>query len=542
MKNNLLMKLISVRIKGMFRSYGNNLPGKRKNKKGVIVLFGLLMIYLIAVFEVMFVMMYDSLSVFCTMELTWLYFALAGLLAAAVTIFLNVFTTQNQLYNAKDNELLLAMPIPPGLILMSRMAVLLATALGSVLLVMIPAVGVYLFRIGPLSAFQWVGILLSVFAAALTAQVITCILGLLLHMFLRKIKNKAIGSMIFMVVFLVLYFVIYAKVGTFLSYLTANGEEIAAAVKLWAAPFYALGMACNGSVFHMVLLITGAAILFGLAYWVLSATFIKSVQGKSSAHGQKKVSRNVKIFTQNTPLHAVYRKELRKFLTSSVYITNYGIGLIMILGCAAAAVIFRGKIVEYMDIFGNMTPYMPLLIAAMLCFLNGMACLTAPSVSLEGKNLWVMRAMPISGRDILLGKLRLHLTLTGTCSTIAGLVMSVTMECSIVEIILVTIVSAAIAAVSGMLGLVYNLLLPNFKWLNEAVPCKQGMAAGLAIFSNFGIGLLGVLLYVILSKLTGGMDPAVFLGIITGILFLGGFTLYRLITGWGGRRYESFQC
>lgn len=542
MKNNLLIKLITVRIKGMFRSYGNNLPGKRKNKKGVMVLFGLLMVYLIAVFEVMFVMMYNSLSVFCTMGLTWLYFALAGLLAAAVTIFLNVFTTQNQLYNAKDNELLLAMPLSPGMILMSRMAVLLASALGSVLLLMVPAVGVYIFRIGTLSMLQWLGILLSVLAAALTAQVVACILGFLLHLFLRKIKNKAIGSMIYMVVFLILYFLIYSKVGTFLSYLVANGEEVAAAVKIWAAPFYALGMACNGAILHMTMLIIGAAILFALAYWVLSATFIKSVQGKSYATGTKKVSRGDKQYIQNTPIHAVYRKELRKFLTSSVYITNYGIGLIMLLGCPVMVVIFREKIMEYIGMFGNMTQYIPLIIAAMLCFLNGMACLTAPSVSLEGKNLWVMRAMPISGRDILFGKLKLHLTLTGTCSTLAGLIFSITMGCGIVEILLVTIVSAAIAAVSGMLGLVYNLLLPNFKWLNEAVPCKQGMAAGLAIFSNFGIALLGVLLYVVLNRLIDGMTPAVFLGIITAILLLAGFTLYRLIAGWGGRRYESFQC
>ena len=40
-----------------------------------------------------------------------------------------------------------------------------------------------------------------------------------------------------------------------------------------------------------------------------------------------------------------------------------------------------------------------------MAFCIATSCATAPSVSLEGKNLWVLRTMPISGKTVLLGKL-----------------------------------------------------------------------------------------------------------------------------------------
>ena len=44
---------------------------------------------------------------------SWLYFAVMGLMAIAVGIIGSVFSTYSTLYLAKDNDMLLAMPIKP---------------------------------------------------------------------------------------------------------------------------------------------------------------------------------------------------------------------------------------------------------------------------------------------------------------------------------------------------------------------------------------------------------------------------------------------
>ena len=51
----------------------------------------------------------------------WLYFALMGLLAMFLGAFGSVFNTYAGLYLAKDNDLLLSMPIPVRYIMASRL-------------------------------------------------------------------------------------------------------------------------------------------------------------------------------------------------------------------------------------------------------------------------------------------------------------------------------------------------------------------------------------------------------------------------------------
>ncbi len=538
MKNKLLLKLISIRMKAMLRNFGETLPGKKKSK-GILVLFAFLMLYLVVAFEFVFVMLWSSLTVLCTVGLTWLYFGLCGFLATALTVIFNLFATENQLYNASDNELLLAMPIRPGAILLSRIAVLLATALGSTLLTVAPAVGVYIYAFGALTAARLIGILASVLAVALGAQALACILGYLLHLLLRRVKNKAIGTMIFMLLFLGAYFTAYSQVGKFITYLAENGTEVAAFVKTWAAPFYALGLACAGEVFHSLLLIIGAAALFALVYWVLSATFIRSLQGKSAVGRARRSEARKTSYRRRSPVDTVCRKELRKLLTSPIHLTNSGLGCIMLLAAAVAAPFLADTVHSYLAVLPGMEAVLPLLIAAMVAVLGGMSCLTAPSVSLEGKSLWVMRAMPIAGRDVLLGKLKLHVVLTGTASVLAGLSASVSLGCALAEVLLVTAISAEIAVFTGMTGLLYNLLLPNFKWLNEATPCKQGLPVLFSMLTGMGIAVLGGVGWVLLANV---LSPALYLGILCVVLLGAVLLLYRAIVTGGARRFEAFEC
>ncbi len=538
MKNNLLGKLISIRLKAMLRNFGRNLPGKKKTK-GMTLLFAFLMLYLVAALEFMMVMLWNSLSVFCTARLTWLYFSMCGIVSLSMTVIFTVFMTQNQLYNATDNDLLLSMPIPPRDILFSRMAVLIAASFGTVLMVTAPAVGVYLYRIGPLTAPQAAGVFALVVSVTLTAQSLSCILGYLLHLFLRRVKNKAAGSMIFSILFLAVYFFLYSKVGDIISYLISNGESVASAIRVWAAPVHSIGLACSGELLHSALLLLGSALVFAVVCAFLSRTFLKAAAGSSAGTQQKKRAVGKKNFRRRSPVNAVFRKELRRLLTSPIYLTNTGLGVIMIACAAAAAPFVKGKIEPILAVYPQITEYYPLFIPALICMMNGMSCFTAPSVSLEGKSLWVMRTLPVSGRDVLLGKLKLHVVLTGTACTAAGLIAAVVMGCGIPETLLVTAVCFEAAALSGLLGLVYNLLLPNFKWLNEAVPCKQGMPVLFSMLTSMAIPVLAGIVY---YGISASLSPVVYLACLCGIFLICCILLLRLITGWGSKRFDSFQC
>lgn len=120
--------------------------GNGKKTSGGWLVF--LMLFLVVCMEIWMFVVFAELVPLCEMGLTWLYFAMAGTVALAFSMLGSVFMTQAQLYDAKDNERLLSMPIPPMYILLTRIAMLFTTTAGYTLAVLLPAFGIYAFSYG----------------------------------------------------------------------------------------------------------------------------------------------------------------------------------------------------------------------------------------------------------------------------------------------------------------------------------------------------------------------------------------------------------
>lgn len=117
-------------------------------------------------------------------------------------------------------------------------------------------------------------------------------------------------------------------------------------------------------------------------------------------------------------------KERKRFLGSPVYLTNMGLGLVMILALAVAGAIFREQVLEFLALIPGMSLLTPLIICAFLGFLVSTACISTPSVSLEGKCIWILKSLPLSSRQILLAKLRFHNMLLVPVAMVSGLILA----------------------------------------------------------------------------------------------------------------------
>ena len=88
--------------------------GKLRTEKGIA---GYCLMYLV-LFGFLGYMFYEMAAAICgpllLADMGWLYWCLMGLLAIFLGVFGSVFNTYASLYLAKDNDLLLAMPIPPS--------------------------------------------------------------------------------------------------------------------------------------------------------------------------------------------------------------------------------------------------------------------------------------------------------------------------------------------------------------------------------------------------------------------------------------------
>ena len=533
----MMKALLAVRLRAMLAGLMQQSRQKKKKSKGMIVLFAVLYIYLAVVLVGMMCMLFGQLAnPYHALGLDWLYFSMASLMALGFSIFGGVFTTQNQLYDAKDNDLLLSMPIRPGMILLSRMIPLLALNLLVVALVMLPASVMYAILV-QFSFLYFLIQLLGIIAVCFLSQSICCLLGWGLHWLLSKV-NKSLASLLYMVMFLGLYFGIYSQAGNIMNSMAAEGAAIASVLRSWVWPLYAMGRGCSTDAGYFLIFAAICAAAFGLVCLLLSKTFLKAATFRRSSRIRKLNPNQAKTAS---PTDAIVFKEWRHFLGSPVYLTNMGLGILLTAALAAAGVSLRGKVLEMLGTFEalglNIRGYFPLIICGLLAFLACMMFISAPSVSLEGKNLWILKSMPLSGWQILSAKLKFHCLLTVPVILAAGLALSAAYGCGIGEVLLCMLVPGLLAVLCGLVGMVFGLKWARLEWLNEAYPVKQGAAAGITMFVMMAVPMTLGICYFLLEGF--GITPALFLALTAVLLGTVCFGLYRLLKGWGVRKWES---
>ncbi len=475
--------------------------GKPTKTAGRSLLFSILYLYLAAVFVFLFGGTFMQLApVYAAADLGWVYFLLAFLMATGIMLIGSVFLAKSLLFEAKDNDLLLAMPIPPQTILLSRMVSLLIMNLGYGFTVAAPA----------LFAWQWAGsgcsvigilfFILLFFACALLALSLSCLLGWGLAKISSRIRNKTLTTVLFSIIFIVAYYYFIGKgAGRIMTLLTENGDMIADVLGAML-PLYWLGSAVASA---DILAFLGAfcilAGIFLLVFLLLSKTFLRTA---TTVHGLKRKAYRAAAMHTASPASALLKKENRRLLTNANYLLNAGIGLLFVLAASVFLLWKRSQIntmIGEVLTVGSITNVQLCALAALgLCFMLSMVLFTAPSISLEGKTLWILRVMPVSVKDILRAKLRLHLiwTLPPTLlfSISASIVFS---EGNLFGIFTLFALPILYTTLHACLGLIFGLQHANFSWINEAQAVKQGASVLLSILCGTLLVLVpGILFFV----------------------------------------------
>ena len=165
--------------------------GKTGKRRGVAAMigYGVLLVYAFGAFGFLIYQMADTLCApLVGMGLGWLYFALIGLLATFLGVVGSVFSVYSTLYQAKDNELLLSMPIPPGVIMLTRLVGVYLLSVLFELVVLIPA-GLKYLLVGPVTAMSVVLYILTCLILPLLSVVLACLLGWVLALIASRVKN-----------------------------------------------------------------------------------------------------------------------------------------------------------------------------------------------------------------------------------------------------------------------------------------------------------------------------------------------------------------
>lgn len=493
--------LVKTRLAALWASFyarGRNAKGGKKPSKIGGIGIAILLIYAAIVFAGMFSAMFFGIAeLYHAQGIGWLYFALAGILAAGFCLMGSVFTAQTQLYNARDNEMLLAMPIPSAAILGSRMIMLLLLNYFYEAIVAIPAIAVWIAAGLPVTVSGAVCTAVGFIILPLLPLTLSCLLGGIIAAITARMRHKNIITLVFSLLFLAVYMYFYMNIQGYMQQLMANGLNIADAFERGLPPFYWLGnAAADGDFVKLILFVLCCVVPFGILYEVLSKTFIGIATERRSA--AKKVYKGGEMRT-GSAFMAVVKKELARFVSSAGYMINAGMGIVMMAAAAVFMAVKRAQLIMLLDAIG--TGYAGVLVGLIVCALVSMVFISAPSISLEGKSLWVMQTMPIRGGTVLRAKAAMHIMITAPAAVLCTAAMGIILEANAnaFDCIAAALLAVAFAVFTAYFGVALNLKFHRFDWINETAAVKSGMSVMLAMFGSMAILAIPALLYALLA-------------------------------------------
>ncbi len=483
----MLKSLIKVNF-GAFLSWflKNSSSGsskKGKSGKGKLIAYALLMVYALGVFCWLFAQIFGLLAEpLYYAGCGWLYFVYVFIMSFALMFILSAFAAKNRLYESKDNDLLLSMPIPPSYILGTRMLMLLTINLVTGLLVTGPAMYVWLttvpFDAGALVSTIVLFVVLSLFALAFSA-----LFGWLLSKASARMRRKALLETALSLVFLAAYFYGYSQINSIITKLIANNDSIAASMSA-IAPLYWIGAGAVGEFSKLALALLVLIIPFIIVYIVLSRTFIKTATAK---RGTAKIKYEAKEQKESSVSRALLKREAGRFFSSSTCIVNNGLGAVFLIVGAVALLIYRGEVTALLNQLPELNEFAAGIFVLAAAMMAGMVVPTSSSVSLEGKNIWIIQSMPVSSAQALLAKLKLALIMyippVVLCMLAANFVFNPGSEIAVLTVLL----PVAILVVMAEIGLIVNVNHPSLNWTTEAQAVKSGISVLISMLYDLGI-------------------------------------------------------
>ncbi len=513
--------------------YQNKKSGKNRSAKGIV---GYVLLYLL-IFGFLGIMFYFAADMLCSplagAKMGWLYIAIMGLLALFFGVFGSVFNTYASLYKSKDNDFLLSMPIPSKKILMIRLSGVYFMGLMYELIVMIPALIAWFQTAGP-GAAGVVCTLLIPLVLSVLVLVFSALLGWLVALISDRLKHKNVVVVLLSLIFIAVYYYCYGHAFTIIQSILANPQAVGNQVRNIFYPMYHMGLAAEGNLLSMLIFTTIAGILFAAVFWVLSRNFLKiATTNRGEAKARYREWR-VKVRSVNG---ALLQKELRRFLGSANYMLNCGLGIV-IMFVSAGALVWKHEVVREIlyEFFPGNQEIVFLTAAGAVCLLSSMNDITAPSVSLEGKNLWLVRVFPVSGRQVLMAKLKLHLLLTMIPAAVLITAVEWVLKPTAPFAVLIPVSAALFILVMAEFGLFLNVKTPNLHRNSEIVPIKQSLGVMICLFGGWALIVALAGGYYLLAKV---LSPLAYLTGAALLLFaVSALLLYWLCTG-GAKKFEN---
>ncbi|MBR0372888.1 hypothetical protein IJH72_03060 [Candidatus Saccharibacteria bacterium] len=461
-----------------------------------------------------------------------------SLVAVVIILAEGVYKASGLLFNCRDDDLVLALPIKKSSVFLLRMMKFYLFELAFSTMILLPTMVAYVVRVGVLTISST--FYLASFVALILLPVIPVVLAVLISMGISGISTRfrfknliqIVLTMVVLVGVMILSFNIQDIMTTIAEHVSSINEMI---MRLYYPVGAYIQMVTDFRVLTLIVFILVNLAVAGVSVLIFSKVYFK-INSRAKTVRLGKNQKEGKIKTHGV-MRALMIKEGRKFISSPVFLVNAGFSLLLYLIAVIMMVVNFDWIISMFSSAGlglskeEILNFMPVIVAGLIVFCALMTSITSSMISLEGGTINILKSMPVSAFKIIMAKVLTAVLIAVPVFLIGDVVLFIKFDFSVLQMLIILALSIIVPIVAEVLGIIVNLKYPKMDARNDTEIVKQSMSSMVAVF--MGMILSAVTVYLMYLGIDNGVSAGKVMIVVLGVytLIMMGLIIYLKIRG-----------
>ena len=523
MKNNVLL-LLKTNILNMYKF-------RSINKKKAILTSVLIIYVIVTLMTSAGALLNNMFNLLNKLNITSYYVPLIFIIMSLFSFFFTIFASKSWLFDNKDNDMLLSLPIKKGDVLISRFLQLFIYSFLIGLIILIPGIYIYVSNVG-ITLYFVINLIFFVLLFSIIPTILSSLFGYLIAFITSNLKHKNVAELISYVLFIGIYMLFANGANKLLIKLTSNLKLLNTLLKTCFLPIYLMIKSLEtGNVLYLISYILINVLILYLFRLLFKNKYFKIIS-KLNSHVVSSNFKMGKLRSQNIN-KALRIKELKRYFSSAIYVFNTIFGMFIILIAAIATTFYSyDKLISMINIDFEVTPFILVLMLVLLSisFTNT----TNSSISIERENFWILKMIPVETKNIFNAKKFVNEIIIIPITIISLIIFKINGYINITELLLLSLIVIVYASFISNFGLIANLLFPKFDAINDTVVVKQSVASFMGIMGGLVIFIILVGIVVSLN-LSNTMMLCITLIMVLILMIISKI----IISKWGINRFKT---
>jgi len=512
-----MRKFISLLKLQLNARYGlsNLLYNAKNDKKALLKSIGMGLVILVAIAELVGMYAYMMIQLYkgaSAVNVPQIVLTMAAVVSGVITLVFGIFYILSGIFLAKDTEFLATLPLPQGSIFASKFILVLLGEYPFAFFLMLPPVIIY--GIGQnMGVVYYLLALICILFIPLVPLVVSSFFSLLLMNIVGRSRRRdlitIVGSIILIIgMFLGQNYLISRMPDNeqeFLAELVKNSNVVVEYTGRVFPPAVWITKILSGTfseaAVNMAYLLIVSLGAFLLVY--LIASFIYQRGATAQFEAVTSTGKTQLSYRSTSQVLAIFRIEWLTILRTPIYALN-SLVMIFIAPLIMMMPMFGGNFSKDSDLEnlfnliekGVSTPLFPMIVAGVVTLFVLMNPAVSSTFSREGKNIWILKNIPVKPEIQVYGKLLAGYSISFIGAVLSSVVAMLSFGITPAATVMAVILSAAALVPISAVGIYIDMIRPKLVWNNPQEAIKQNFNVVVAMLLGFvTLSIFGVIGY-----------------------------------------------